>query len=99
MSISLFSAVTATGAQSKLDRNAARTVQVSGKTTSGTGAATVNIEVSNDGNNWLNLGTITLTIGTTETSDGFAFDATWAYVRGNVTSISGTGASVSGYIS
>lgn len=61
--------------------------------------ATVDIEVSNDGTNFVTLGTIKLsgTGGTPET-DGFTSDAPWAYVRGNVTAISGTGANVSLYM-
>ena len=67
-------------------------------TVTGTGAvtATVDIEVSNDGTNWLDTvaGTITLS-GTTTHSDGFTTtSAPWKYVRANVTAISGTGASV-----
>lgn len=71
------------------------TLQASGLTTSGAGAAEIAVQVSNDNVNWLTLGTISLTLSTTESSDGFAFDAPWAFVRGNVTSISGTGAAVS----
>jgi hypothetical protein len=71
------------------------TFQASGATTSGAGAATVVIQVSNDNSNWITAGTITLTLGTSETSDGFAFDAHWEHVRANVTAISGTGAYVS----
>ena len=65
-------------------------------TVSGTGAvsATVAIEGSNDGTNWLTLGTITLR-GTTSATDGFAFSAPWVYIRSNCTAISGTGAALS----
>ena len=63
----------------------------------GTGAvtATVNIEVSNDGSNWLStaLGTISLS-GTTTANDGFTSSAPWKYVRANLTAVSGTGATV-----
>lgn len=66
-------------------------------TVAGAGAvtATVVVEVSNDGSNWLTLGTITLS-GTTSASDGFAVGAgaLWEFSRGNVTAISGTGAAV-----
>lgn len=68
---------------------------------SGTGAVTaiVNIEVSNDGSNWLStpMGTITLS-GTDNNSDGFTSAAPWKYVRANVTSISGTNATVQVYM-
>ena len=64
-------------------------------TVSGTGAvsATVIVQVSNDGTNWLDLATFTLS-GTTSASDGFAAEAPWKWFRGNVTAISGTGAAV-----
>lgn len=72
-----------------------RTFQGKGSTTSGAGAATIIVEGSNDDVNWITLGTITLTLGTAETSDGFASDARWSYLRGRVSAISGTGAKVS----
>jgi malic enzyme len=61
----------------------------------GTGAisATVLVEGSNTGDKFLLLATISLS-GTGSTSDGFASDAEWAYVRARVTAISGTGATV-----
>lgn len=64
-------------------------------TVSGTGAvtATVLIQCSNDGTNWLLLGTCTLT-GTTSATDGFAVAAPWAFVRANLTAITGTAAKV-----
>jgi hypothetical protein len=67
---------------------------------SGTGAvtATVNVEVSLDGVNFLIQSTIILS-GTTSATDGFASFAQWQYVRGNVTAISGTGAAVTLYMS
>lgn len=69
--------------------------QASGLTTSGAGAAVVTIEVSNDRISWLTAGTISLTLGTTATSDGFTMTASWPFARAYVTSISGTGAEVS----
>lgn len=71
------------------------TFQAVGKTTSGAGAATVDIEVSNTGGDWLKAGTITLTLATSNSSDGLAIDAPWGLVRANLTSISGAGAQVS----
>ena len=68
----------------------------------GTGAvtATVAIELSNDGTNALAtpLATVSLS-GTTTVSDGFQSDASWKYVRLNVTALTGTGAAVRGYMS
>jgi len=68
-------------------------------TVEGTGAvaATVEIQVSNDGVNACSTaaGTITLS-GTTSASDGFVTqNSPWKYVRAEVTAISGTGATVS----
>lgn len=60
----------------------------------GTVSATVVVEVSNDGVNFMPLGTITLT-GTSPQTDGFPHNAKYNYVRGNLTAISGTGAVVS----
>lgn len=63
----------------------------------GTGAvsATVTFEVSNDGVYAVTtlLGTTTIS-GTTSASDGFTTQASWKYVRANVTAISGTSAAV-----
>lgn len=72
-----------------------KTYQASGSTSSGTGSATVLVQCSNDSTNWDTLGTITLTLGTSSTSNSFASDDRCAYVRGNVTALTGTGATVS----
>jgi len=72
--------------------------QASGLTTASTGAATVLIQVSNDGVNYITLGTITLTLGTSVTSDGFAVANSYEYYRANLSAISGTGANVSVYM-
>ena len=87
---------TATGASTSVNAMSAtgNTFQAAGTVSASTGAATVKIQVSNDFANWLDLGTITLTLGTSATADGFASYAAWAYVRANVTVLSGTGASV-----
>ena len=95
----MLDAVIATGAGAafKLPESRKTSFQASGTTSSGAGAATVAIQVSNDGENWVSAGTITLTLGTSATSDGFAFEANWEQVRANVTAISGTGAAVSAF--
>jgi hypothetical protein len=72
--------------------------QAVGKTSASTGAATVLIQVSNDGVNFFTLGTITLTLGTSATSDGFAVANTYEYYRANLSAVSGTGATVSVYM-
>jgi hypothetical protein len=91
----LLAAVTATGAGSAFAVPAGTAKRTFQATVAGTGAvtATVLVEITNDGTNWLTLGTITLS-GTTSDSDGFAADAPWAQVRGNVSAVSGTGAAV-----
>lgn len=86
---------TATGAGSTYEpMSKDRVFQATGLTSSGSGAASIDVEVSLDGSNWDVMGTISLTLGTTSTSDSFASTTPWKYVRGNVTSISGTGATV-----
>ena len=94
--LNLLTAATATGAGSAFGpfESASTTFQAAGATSAGSGAATVKIQVSNDGMNWIDLGTITLTLSSTSSSDGFAAFAAWAYVRANVTAISGTNAAV-----
>lgn len=92
----LSSGVTATGAQGWVRRNG-NGMSTFQAVVTGTGAvtATVLLEVSNDGTNAISpgMGTIGLS-GTTTASDGFAVLAPWAFVRANVTAISGTGAAV-----
>lgn len=80
----LLSAVTATGAGSPyVPTNHNRTFQV---VISG-GTASVNIEASNDGVNWIVLATVT-------SSGGYESNAPWASVRANVTAVSGATVSV-----
>jgi hypothetical protein len=92
----LLDAVTATGAGSTQNNAAVRkTYQASGTTSAAAGAATIKVQGSNNGINWDDIGTITLTLATTTSSDSFASDDRYAYIRGNVTAISGTDATVS----
>jgi len=73
-----------------------RTFEAYGTTSAGVGAAEIAIEVRNSENSeWLLMGSITLTLGTTVTSDGFTSNRAWRYVRARVDSISGTDATVS----
>lgn len=79
-----------------------RTYQAIGKTSAGSGACEVAIQVTNDpsnANSWMTLGLITLTLGTTDTADGFGSHVGWAHVRAKVNSISGTGAQVTVWLS
>lgn len=61
----------------------------------GTGAVsvTITIQVSNDGVNWITLGTLSPT-GTTNATDSINSNAPWANHRAVTTAISGTGATV-----
>lgn len=61
----------------------------------GTGAltATVVVQVSNDGSNWLTISTLSLS-GTTSATQGMALDAHWVYIRADLTVLTGTGATV-----
>ena len=75
-----------------------RSFQAKGTVASTTGAAVILIQVSEDGTNYLTLGTITLVLGTSATSDGFACANTYEYYRANVSSISGSTATVTVYM-
>lgn len=48
-----------------------------------TGTTSIAIEVSNDNNQWIVMGTISVTGN--DDSDGFAVDAAWRLVRANCT--------------
>lgn len=63
----------------------------------GTGAvsATILLETSNDGVHWITPGLTTFSLtGTTIAQAAFASVESWAFVRANITAISGTGAAV-----
>jgi hypothetical protein len=77
-----------------LDNECNATYQAVGATSAGAGTAEVDIEVSNDNENWILLGTISLTLSDTPATDGFASAAAWLYVRANITALTGTDASV-----
>lgn len=90
--------VTATGTTDWVAKGSPDTAIQATVTGTGSVSATINIECSNDGQNALATpaGTITLS-GTTTASDGFVTqNASWKYIRMNVTALSGTGATVTG---
>lgn len=93
----LLSSVTTTGASSQQEPfHTNRSFEAYGATSAGAGAATIKIQVRNSEDaDWKDLGTITLTLSTTTSGDGFVTSAAWRYVRANVTAISGTDATVS----
>ena len=88
---------TATGAGDAIRAlRSKKTFQAAGATTSGAGAATITAEGSNNATKlgWVTLGTITLTLATTSSTDALVVDSPYLFVRGNLTAISGTGASI-----
>lgn len=92
----LCTAVTATGAQLEVQGWAqTKTYQASGTTTAGSGSAVIAVEGSNNGTSWDSIGSITLTLGTTSTSDSFTSNDRYTQVRCNVGTLTGTGATVS----
>lgn len=102
--IILKEAITATGSSDPVQLNSDQfSVQASGFTTAGAGAATVVVEVSNvpsptvDGD-WVAAGTISLTLATTKSADAVAIAVPYKRARVRVSAISGTGASVSAYL-
>lgn len=100
--VNLLTAATVTGGGPlcrSVKRNT-RVFQVSGAVTTGVGSVTVVIEASINGDGWLTLGTVSLTLSTTTATDGFTYDDyPWVLYRARVSSISGTGASVSAFMS
>lgn len=105
-SVQILSAATATGAGDVHQPICTdRTFHAYGATTAGAGSATIVIEGSDITSpatgtrvDWVELGTITLTLSTTRTSAGFASQARWRHVRAFVSAISGTGASVNAFM-
>ena len=94
--IALLTAATATGAGAAVNGiRGVKTFQAIGTTSAGAGSATIVIQGTVDQSNWNTIGTITLTLGTSATSDSFTSDDRFLAVRANVTAISGTGAAVS----
>lgn len=69
-----------------------QTVVASVTTTSGAGSATVQLQGSNDGTNWVNVGTALSAVSTGPV--GAVENSTYAYFQAVVSSITGTGAAV-----
>ena len=104
-SVPLLSAKTTTGAGEIMEVDKIfKTFHALGTTSAGSGAATIVIEASDKNSvptadtEFVTLGTISLTLGTTQTGDGFAVQAAWRYIRARVSAISGTNASVDVYM-
>ena len=91
----MLSAVIATGVSPRFFTSGQHmSFQAFGQTSAGAGSSTIDPEASLDGTNFFSLGTITLTLSTTTSSDGFAITAPYRFLRANVTAISGTDATV-----
>lgn len=80
-----------------------RTYQAAGTTSAGSGAAVIlfqgsNVEYPTVDGDWVDLGTVSLTLATAKSGNGFASQAPWKFVRSWVTSISGTNASVDAFV-
>lgn len=108
-SVIMLSAATATGASHVMQPNGSkRTFFCHGTTSAGAGASAISVYVTDvltagacpsaAATHYKVIGTITLTLGTTRTNDGFASDAPWPCVYMNVDSISGTDGTVSCYM-
>jgi hypothetical protein len=93
----LLNGATATGAGGHVLGVPVSSFNVVGYTTDGAGTATVLIEVSNDLEVWMTLGTVELELSEEPVSEGFGSDVPWGHVRANCTVITGTGATVSAY--
>ena len=103
MSTRLLNGATATGPSATVTIRSSTTpyvfhsFQAVGVMSVGTGTASVTIEVSDDGTNFMGLGVITLALTTSASSDGFAVTNTWNYIRANLTQVT-TNGSVSVHI-
>lgn len=93
----LLAGVTSTGAGSAVEATYAgsKQFQAYAQTTAGTGTAVITVECSLNGTVWNStpLGTISLSVGTTTVAEGLTTTDRCRYLRGNVSSISGTGTS------
>ncbi len=79
--------------------NGKLTFFATGTTSGGAGTATVLVEGSLDDVTFIELGSLDLTwTNPAVGADGIAIDAPWQYVRMRLTAISGTAASVDGYM-
>ena len=68
-----------------------RSFQAVGVMSSSTGTASVVIEVSNDGTNYITLGTITLALTTSPSSDAFYAQTVYEFYRARTTQVTSNG--------
>lgn len=96
---SLCSAATTTGAKTAVQIKCQppqmkKTIVAYGTTSAGSGSATVLVQGSLEGTHYVDLGTISLTLGTTETAGKVENEFPYEYLRVNISALSGTNASV-----
>lgn len=92
----IVTAATTTGAKTAVrGLNVEKTYEVVGSTGSGTGTAVVSVEGSNGATSWSNIGTVTLSLTTTPSSGSFTSQDRYTWLRGNVSTLTGTTATVS----
>jgi hypothetical protein len=96
MSTLMLSATTATTGSAFQIRSTSdvftnRSFQAVGVMSSSTGTATVIIEVSNDGTNYVTLGTITLALTTAPSSDLFFAYTTYEFYRARASQVTSNG--------
>jgi hypothetical protein len=92
----LCSAATGTGACTTIGPvKSGRKVYQASVTGTGAVTATVLVQGSTNAsvNGWITIGTITLS-GTTTATDAFSTNTAWPFVRGNITAVTGTGATI-----
>lgn len=77
--------------RSTSDLYANRSFQAVGVMSASTGTANVVIEVSNDGTNYVTLGTINLTLTTSPSSDAFFTYTTYEFYRARTTQVTSNG--------
>jgi hypothetical protein len=68
-----------------------RSFQAVGVMSSSTGTASIVIEVSNDGTNYVTLGTITLALTTSPSSDAFFAYTSYEFYRARTTQVTSNG--------
>ena len=94
--IQLLSNVTVTGPGDWVPTSAFAKSVVATLTGTGTLSATINVEVSDDGDLPLQTLPGTITLSNLSPKDGFAINAVWPFIRMNVISLSGTAATLNG---
>ncbi len=72
--------------------------QAAGAVSTSTGTATVKYQGSNDKVNWVDIGSVSLTLGVAITSGTVVSTQNWKYTRGNLTALTGTSPSITALV-